>query len=74
MLAAVIHETVQPLSAVILNTQAIIRYLSQTPPNVEAARTSLRAVLRDSFDVSQTIRHGRGLFQGTDIPKAPVDL
>ena len=57
--AAIAHEAGQPLSAVILNANAGLNWLTRAQPDREKAVTSLRAAIDDgqrTFDVIRSIR------------------
>jgi signal transduction histidine kinase len=74
MAASVVHEISQPLSALLMNAQAGIRYLSADPPNIRAAQAALDGILRCGRDVSETIKSIRALFKRSDPCRTPVEL
>ncbi len=72
--ASVVHEISQPLSAVITNAQAAIRYLSAESVNLEAAKSSIQLILRDSKDACHIVKGIRTLFRRTDPGKTHIEL
>jgi signal transduction histidine kinase len=74
VVGSIVHEISQPLTAVIVNTLATIRYLSTNPPNLPAAQASLHLLLQDSRDASETITSTRALFHHIDVPKGLLNL
>lgn len=72
--ASMAHEVNQPLSAVVANAHACIRWLLAEPPNLRRAREAAERIVRDSEDVAEAVRHVRALFKRTALDIAPVNL
>lgn len=72
--AAIVHEISQPLTAIVANAQAARRQLNAEHVDLEALRTAVQSILRDSIDVSQTTRNINALFRNAGADAAPVDL
>jgi len=72
--ASIAHEVNQPLSGIITNASAGIRFLSGESPNIDAARKTLERSLRDGNRASEVVRRLRELFQKRDFVEQSVDL
>ncbi len=72
--AAIVHEISQPLTAIVANAHAADHYLSADHVDLEALRATIRSILSDSLDASQTIRDTSVLFRRGSTDDAPVDL
>ena len=69
--ASIAHEVSQPLSAVVTNANACLRWLANTPPNVFEARESVSNILRDGQRAGEVIRRIRALLKKT--PPQPTE-
>jgi hypothetical protein len=72
--ASVVHEISQPLSAMVANGHACIRWLSANPPNVANGKTAAERVVRDGRDAAEIVKGLRALFKRTPPQKTPLDL
>ena len=72
--AAVVHEISQPLSAMVANGQACLRWLGSTPPNTVDGRASVERIVRDGKDAAEIVRGLRSLFRQSALVKARLDL
>jgi PAS domain S-box-containing protein len=63
MAASVAHEVNQPLTAVVTNGDAGLRWLSQNPPNVEEARLAMKEMVRQGHRASEVITRIRALIK-----------
>jgi C4-dicarboxylate-specific signal transduction histidine kinase len=63
MAASVAHEVNQPLTAVVTNGDAGLRWLSQNPPNVAEARLAMKEMVRQGHRASQVITRIRALIK-----------
>jgi PAS domain S-box-containing protein len=72
--ASIAHEVSQPLSAVIANAHACLRWLDREAPDLAAARRSVEWVINDGNRASEVIRRVRALANKTDLEKVPLDL
>ena len=66
MAASVVHEVNQPISAVITNANAGLRWLGALPPELEQVRQALARIVRDGRRAGEVIAHVRAL-----VKKAP---
>jgi PAS domain S-box-containing protein len=74
MAASIAHEVDQPLSGVVINANACLRFLSGASPNLDEARDGLQAIVRDGRRASDVIARIRALARRTPTSKAPVDI
>ena len=63
--ASIAHEVNQPLTAMITNTQAALRWLEALPPNLEEIRDALASILRNGTRASDVIGRIRALVKKT---------
>jgi PAS domain S-box-containing protein len=74
MTASIAHEINQPLTAVVVNAEACLRWLDRGTPELDAARRSVEWVINDSNRVSEVIRRVRALANKTDVERVPLDV
>lgn len=72
--ASIAHEVNQPLSAVVANAHACIRWLSAEPPNLIRAQKAAERIVRESEDAAEVVRHVSALFKRSALDMAPVNL
>jgi PAS domain S-box-containing protein len=72
--ASIAHEINQPLQAVVAHGQACRRWLAATPPDIDKARLSVEAVVRDGIATADVISRIRALFKRTAPAKADLDI
>ncbi|MEO6828283.1 MAG: sensor histidine kinase [Acidobacteriaceae bacterium] len=64
----------QPLTAVVSNGDAALRWLAATPPNSEKVRESLAHIVRSGKDAAEVVHCIRALFKGGKSEKLPLDM
>lgn len=74
MTASIAHEINQPLSGVVSNGSACLRWLSGEPPNLEEAREAARRIVRDGKRAGEIIARVRALVRKTAAPRTKLDL
>ena len=74
MAASIAHEVDQPLSGVIINANACLRFLTGASPNLDEVRDGLQAIARDSRRASDVIARIRALARRTATEKELVDI
>lgn len=74
MAASIAHEVNQPLSGVVINGNACLRWLAGTPPNLDEAREAVQRIIRDGKRASDVIARIRNLSKKSGTEKEPVDL
>ena len=72
--ASIAHEVNQPLTAVVSNAEACLRWLDRRPPDLDAVRRSVNWVIDDGNRASEVIRRVRALANKTEIEKVPLDV
>ena len=72
--ASIAHEVNQPLSAIVTNSRAGLRWLAGASPDLGSVREALQDVVSDAIRASEVIRRTRRLFEREPVPKAPLDL
>jgi PAS domain S-box-containing protein len=72
--AAIAHELAQPLFGIMTNASAGMEMLNMTPPNVEAARETVRRTIRDANRASDVTERLRALYGKRDPVVEVVDL
>jgi C4-dicarboxylate-specific signal transduction histidine kinase len=72
--ASIAHEVSQPLSAVVTNANACLRWLATTPPNVLEARDSVSNIVRDGQRAGEVIRRIRALLKKTPPQPSEQDV
>jgi C4-dicarboxylate-specific signal transduction histidine kinase len=68
------HEVNQPLTAVVTDVSASLRWLAQEPPNLEEGRAALVVAIREANRASDVIGRIRALLRNTPPPMRRVDL
>jgi signal transduction histidine kinase len=72
--ASIAHEVNQPLSAILLNGKACLRWLAETP-NLDEARAAVERMVEDAARAGEVIRRIRDLTRKTSASeKGPLDL
>ena len=74
MAASIAHEVNQPLSGVVINANATLRWLAAEPPDLEEAREATRRIIRDGKRAGQVIARVRALSKKTPAEKERLDL
>jgi PAS domain S-box-containing protein len=72
--ASIAHEVNQPLSAVVANGHACLRWLLSQPPNLPKAHEAAERIVRDGKDAGEVVRRVRALFKRAAVERIPLDL
>ena len=72
--ASIAHEVNQPLSGVVSNASACLRWLAADTPNVEEARETARRIVRDGKRAAEIIGRIRALTKRTAEHREKLDL
>ena len=72
--ASITHELNQPLTGVISNSHACLRWIETTPPNLEEVRQGVERTLRDGTRAAEVITKIRSLLRRTTVEMAPVNI
>jgi PAS domain S-box-containing protein len=72
--ASLAHELNQPLTAILSNAQAALRFMQAKPPDLEEVREILKEIVEDNNRASEVIRRMRALVKKEEIEFLAVDL
>lgn len=74
MAASIAHEVNQPLSGVVINANACLRWLAASSPNLDEAREALQRIIRDGKRASDVIARVRALSRKTLAEREQLDM
>jgi len=72
--ASIAHEVNQPLSGVVSNGSACLRWLAAETPNLDEAREAARRIVRDGKRAAEVIARVRALTKKSGARKEKLDL
>jgi two-component system sensor kinase FixL len=72
--SSIAHEICQPLSAILNNAQAGLRFLTANPVDLDEIRELLQDIVRDDKRAGGVINGLRTLLQKQEVPRASLDL
>ena len=72
--ASIAHEVNQPLSGIITNANAGLRWLAGDSPNLAEAREAIRRIIRDGNRAGNVISRMRALFKKARTAKERLDI
>lgn len=72
--ASLAHEVNQPVSAIMANSEAALRWLDKTPSNVEEVRAALRRIVRDAERTGAVVGRTRGMLTKDLGERRPLDI
>ncbi len=72
--ASLAHELNQPLTAILSNAQAALRFMASKSPDLEEIREILKEIVEDNSRASQIIRGIRALVKQEEVEFTAVDL
>ena len=72
--ASIAHEVNQPLSGIVSNGSACLRFLARDTPNVEEAREAARDIVRDGKRAGEVIARIRALTKRAATPREELNL
>jgi PAS domain S-box-containing protein len=72
--ASIAHEVNQPLSGIVTNANAGLRWLAGEFPNLEEAREAIRRIIRDGNRAAEVVAQMRALFKKTGTPQEWLDI
>jgi signal transduction histidine kinase len=74
MTASIAHEINQPLAAIVTNSNAGLRWLSNTSPDLEEVRSALKRISKDGHRASEVIGSIRSMFRKEAQHKSEHDV
>jgi PAS domain S-box-containing protein len=72
--ASIAHELNQPLSAVVTNGNACLRWLASEPPNLREAHNTINWIMRDAKRAAEVVARIRGLMRKSDARWETIDF
>ena len=72
--ASIAHEVNQPLSGVVSNGSACLRWLSGETPNMEEAREAARRIVRDGKRAAEVVARVRAMTKRTEASRETLDV
>jgi PAS domain S-box-containing protein len=72
--ASVAHEVSQPITAMLCNAEAALRWLGSQPANVEEVRRALASIVTDANRAGDVINWIRALIKKTPARKESIDV
>lgn len=72
--ASLAHELNQPLGAIGVNSQTLMRWLDRDPPDIEAAKRSAERILRDSNRASDIFKNTRSMLSSSPRETETLEL
>jgi signal transduction histidine kinase len=72
--ASITHEIAQPVSAMVTNADSCLRWLTNPIPDLDYARESVRAVVKDGQRVAEVFRSIRSLVQKAEPRMGTLDI
>jgi signal transduction histidine kinase len=72
--ASIAHEINQPLFAVVAQGNAALRWLARSPPNLEEARESIKAIVSEGHRASEVIGRIRSLLKHSAPDYVELDI
>ena len=72
--ASISHELKQPISAAVMDAQAILRWLNRDQPDLDEARRAAAAIVKDGRLAADIIDRLRSLYKKTPPQRESVDV
>jgi two-component system sensor kinase FixL len=72
--ASLAHELNQPLTAILSNAQAALRFMSSKPADLQEVREILQDIVKDNSRAGEVIRRMRALVKKEELEVASLDL
>jgi PAS domain S-box-containing protein len=72
--ASIAHETSQPLSTILLNARACLRWLGRTSPSIDQLRATVQDIADAAKQANEVINRNRGLFSRRRGEKQLLDV
>jgi signal transduction histidine kinase len=72
--ASIAHEINQPLTAIVANGNAGLRWLSKPVPNLGEVQAALTRIVNDGHRAGETVGSIRAMFTNGERARAPLDI
>jgi C4-dicarboxylate-specific signal transduction histidine kinase len=74
MSASIAHEIKQPLSSIVLNSDAVLKWLSKQQPNIKEASTAAKSIASEAHRANRIVESVRAMFKKESQAKVLVDI
>jgi PAS domain S-box-containing protein len=74
LLASLAHELMQPLTAILSNAQAALRFLNHPPADLHEVRAILADIVADDQRAGEVIQRLRQLLMRGELERLPLDI
>jgi C4-dicarboxylate-specific signal transduction histidine kinase len=71
---SIIHEVIQPLTAIVTNAEACLSWLDRDQPDLGKARSTIFNLVRDGQRAADVVKGLRALVRGSGLPMTKVDI
>jgi C4-dicarboxylate-specific signal transduction histidine kinase len=72
--ASIAHEVKQPLTAIIAQSSAALRWLARTTPDLNEARAALKQIMSAGNRASEIVDNLRSMFRKESSGRRPLDI
>jgi C4-dicarboxylate-specific signal transduction histidine kinase len=72
--ASIAHEVGQPLSAIVTNGQACLRWLHRQPPDMEEIKGCVSRMTDEGNRAAEIVQRVRTLMKGAPLDRAPIAI
>jgi signal transduction histidine kinase len=72
--ASIAHEVNQPLAALLINAEAVVRWLSRQPPNLEKAKPLIDRIIGDGRRAADIVNRIRNFSRNAPTRKEGIDI
>jgi PAS domain S-box-containing protein len=72
--SSIAHEINQPIGAIVTNSNAVVRWLGQTRPDLKSAEEAMDWIVRDANRAAQVIDRIRALLRKNPTPMVTLDV
>ncbi len=72
--ASMVHELSQPLTAILSNAQAALRFIRKNPPEIDEVVAIIEDIIADDRRAREFIQHLRAFFKKGELDKKSLDV
>jgi PAS domain S-box-containing protein len=72
--ASLAHEISQPLTAILSNAQAALRFIRSNPPEIDEVDAIIQDIIEDDRRAREFIQHLRAFFKRGELEKKSLDI
>ncbi len=74
LVASIAHEINQPLAALLVHSDACLRWLNRDEPDLDEARDAVSSIKRDGSRAAEVIEHLRAMAKKSEPQRAKLDI